>query len=43
MNCNKPLYSARIIIELITDQGGPRKFQGVAIPEAINLVLITYS
>ena len=27
MNCNKPLYSAGIIIELTPDQGGPRKFQ----------------
>ena len=27
MNCNKPLYSVGIIIELTPDQGGPRKFQ----------------
>ena len=26
MNCNKPLYSAGIIIELTPDQGGPRKW-----------------
>ena len=31
MNCNKPLYSAGIIIELTPDQGGPRKFQSKGI------------